>query len=75
MKLGKKIKRWNKGLGNTLKFWDPKAVRKGIRKQWSLDPLGRKLNRLGQMFKTNSARGYSYSSGDYGITGSIVGRY
>lgn len=76
MGFGKKLKKWHKGLGNTLKFWDPKAVKKGIRQQWSLDPLGKKLNKLSSMFRKNSAASYgSYGSYGYGHTGSIVGRY
>ena len=74
----KSSKTWIKGLGNTLQFWDPKKVKKGVRQQWShsADPLGNQLNKM--LFpEANSASSYHAQNeyGIYGPTGSIVGRY
>lgn len=74
----KKIEKWHRDLTKTFKFWDPKAVKKGVQGQWSMDPLGRQLNKIMNGFSSrpSSAGGYNtWSQGVYGHTGSIVGRY
>lgn len=74
----KKIEKIARGFTKTTKFWDPKAVKKGVKQQWAQDPLGRQLNKLMDGFSSrpSSAGGYNtWSQGVYGHTGSIVGRY
>lgn len=72
------VRNFYSGLNDTLHFWDPNRVKRGVQKQWSgkYDPLGNQLNKM--FFpEANSAQSFYRQNefGIYGPTGSIVGKY